>query len=53
MMMQQQAGAPTMIQYTEFNQAFDYLNSALFGGELPKVLVTFKPKAQDVGLLFS
>ena len=48
-MMQQQAGAPTMIQYTEFNQAFDYLNSALFGGELPKVLVTFSRKPRMLG----
>ena len=47
--MQQQTGAPTMIQYAEFNQAFDYLNSALFGGELPKVLVTFSRKPRMLG----
>ena len=43
-MIQQQAGAPTMIQYSEFDKAFDFLNGALFGGELPKVLVTFSRK---------
>ena len=50
MIQQQETGAaPTMIQYTEFNQAFDYLNSALFGGELPKVLVTFSRKPRMLG----
>ena len=38
-----------MIQYTEFNKAFDYLNGALFAGELPKVLVTFSRKPRMLG----
>ena len=48
-MIQQQTGAPTMIQYSEFDKAFDYLNGALFGGELPKVLVTFSRKPRMLG----
>ena len=28
--------APTVIQYTEFNKAFDYLNGALFAGSFPR-----------------
>ena len=48
-MIQQQAGAPTMIQYSEFDKAYDYLNGALFGGELPKVLVTFSRKPRMLG----
>ena len=48
-MIQQQAGAPTMIQYSEFDKAFDFLNGALFGGELPKVLVTFSRKPRMLG----
>ena len=48
-MMQQQTGAPTMIQYTEFDKAYDYLNGALFGGDLPKVLVTFSRKPRMLG----
>ena len=47
--MQQQTGAPTMIQYSEFDKAYDYLNGALFGGELPKVLVTFSRKPRMLG----
>ena len=49
MIQQQQAGAPTVIQYTEFDKAFDYLNGALFSGELPKVLVTFSRKPRMLG----
>ena len=50
MIQQQETGAaPTMIQYTEFNKAFDFLNGALFGGELPKVLVTFSRKPRMLG----
>ena len=48
-MIQQQVGAPTMIQYQEFDKAFDFLNGALFGGELPKVLVTFSRKPRMLG----
>ena len=48
-MIQQQTGAPTMIQYSEFDKAFDFLNGALFGGELPKVLVTFSRKPRMLG----
>ena len=48
-MIQQQAGAPTMIQYSEFDKAYDYLNGALFGGELPKILVTFSRKPRMLG----
>ena len=48
-MIQQQAGAPTLIQYSEFDKAFDFLNGALFGGELPKVLVTFSRKPRMLG----
>ena len=37
MIQQQETGAaPTMIQYTEFNKAFDFLNGALFGGSFPR-----------------
>ena len=42
-------GAPTMIQYNEFDKAFDYFNGALFGGELPKVLMTFSRKPRMLG----
>ena len=52
-MIQQQVGAPTLIQYSEFDKAFDFLNGALFGGELPKVLVTFSRKPRMLGLLLS
>ena len=43
------AGAPTMIQYSEFDKAYDFLNGALFGGELPKVLITFSRKPRMLG----
>ena len=49
MIQEQLAGAPTVIQYTEFDKAFDYLNGALFSGELPKVLVTFSRKPRMLG----
>ena len=45
----EQVGAPTMIQYSEFDRAYDFLNGALFGGELPKVLVTFSRKPRMLG----
>ena len=48
-MINQQTGAPTMTQYSTFNQAFDFLNGALFAGELPKVLVTFSRKNRMLG----
>ena len=48
-MIQQQVGAPTMIQYSEFDKAFDFFNSALFGSQLPKVLVTFSRKPRMLG----
>ena len=48
-MIQQQVGAPTMIQYQEFDKAFDFFNSALFGSQLPKVLVTFSRKPRMLG----
>ena len=48
MIKQQQEGA-TMIQYGEFDRAYDFFNERLFDGQLPKVLVTFTRKKNMLG----
>ena len=35
-MMQQQTGAPTMIQYSEFDKAYDYLNGRYSAASFPR-----------------
>lgn len=34
--------SPTIDTYSELNQAFDFFNNKLFGGELPKCLITMQ-----------
>lgn len=44
---------PTIDAYSEINQAFDHFNKHLFGGELPKCLITFQREKNTMGYLSS
>jgi hypothetical protein len=39
---------PTAQAYTEFQEAYDHFNAALFGGTLPACLITFQRRAPNV-----
>ena len=52
-MIQQQVGAPTMIQYSEFDKAFDFLNGALFRRGASQGSGHFQQEAKDAWLLLS
>lgn len=44
---------PTTDTYGELNQAFDFFNKKLFGGELPKCLITIQRKNNAFGFFSS
>lgn len=44
---------PTIDAYSEINAAFDHFNKHLFGGELPKCLITFQREKNTMGYLSS